>query len=154
MYITDPFGRRKPTAARHLRELGDYDSRVHYLLVGFPLYVQNLYLKNRLKKLKKLQRNIISFECFRSCICQFSSFDQPISYLPWVDPRLFLQLLFDSLCQVKGDNSGSAYTFSAAILNWAILSGYTWTTACWYSYERFPNDGICRMVELVVVKPN
>lgn len=31
MYITDPFGRRKPTAARHLRELGDYDSRVHSL---------------------------------------------------------------------------------------------------------------------------
>lgn len=54
MYIKDPFARRKPTAARHLRELDNYDNRVHYLLVGLPLYVQNLYLKNRLKKLKKL----------------------------------------------------------------------------------------------------
>ena len=57
-----------------------------------------------------------------------------------------------SLPSHRGDNSGSAYFFSAAILDWVILSGYTWTTACWYSHERFPNDGICRMVELVVLK--
>lgn len=37
MYIKDPFARRKPTAARHLRELDNYDNWVHYLLVGLPL---------------------------------------------------------------------------------------------------------------------